>query len=85
MSSLASVGTPPRVVVGYRLAALAAVLLPLITALVSAGRWATRNPLTFAESGLEPAMLAALLVASALVPAAVFAAKPHVRSAMGWL
>jgi signal transduction histidine kinase len=83
VSSLASVGTPPRVVVGYRLAALAAVLLPLITALVSAGRWATRNPLTFAESDLEPAMLAVLLVASALVPAAVFAAKPHVRSAIG--
>jgi signal transduction histidine kinase len=77
------VGTPPRAVVGYRLAALAAVLLPLITALVSAGRWAARNPLTFAESGLDPAMLAVLLVASALVPAAVFAAKPHVRSTIG--
>jgi signal transduction histidine kinase len=77
------VGTPPRAVVGYRLAALAAVLLPLITALVSAGRWAARNPLTFAESGLDPAMLAVLLVASTLVPAAVFAAKPHVRSTIG--
>jgi signal transduction histidine kinase len=83
VSSRASVGTPPRAVVGYRLAAVVAVLLPLITALVSAGRWAARNPLTFAESGLDPAMLAVLLVASALVPAAVFAAKPHVRSTIG--
>jgi hypothetical protein len=55
------VETPRRAVVGYRLAALTVVLLPLVTALVSAGRWAARNPLTFAESGLEPAMLAVLL------------------------
>jgi signal transduction histidine kinase len=77
------VGTPPRAVVGYRLAALTAVLLPLVTALVSAGRWAAHNPVTFAESGLDPAMLAVLLVASALVPAAVLAAKPRARSAIG--
>jgi hypothetical protein len=77
------VETPRRAVVGYRLAALTVVLLPLVTALVSAGRWAARNPLTFAESGLEPAMLAVLLVASALVPAAVFADRPRVRSAIG--
>jgi signal transduction histidine kinase len=83
MSSQASVGTPPRAVVGYRLAALTAVLLPLVTALISAGRWAAHNPVTFAESGLDPAMLAVLLVASALVPAAVFAAKPRARSAIG--
>ena len=84
MSSQASVGTPPRAVVGYRLAALTAVLLPMATALVSAGRWAARNPLAFAESGLDPAMLAVLLFASALVPAAVFAARPRTRSAI-WL
>jgi signal transduction histidine kinase len=77
------VETPRRAVVGYRLAALSVVLLPLVTALVSAGRGAARNPLTFAESGLDPAMLAVLLVASALVPAAVFAARPRVRSAIG--
>ena len=83
MSSQASVGTPPRAVVGYRLAALTAVLLPMATALVSVGRWAARNPLAFAESGLDPAMLAVLLFASALVPAAVFAARPRTRSAIG--
>jgi signal transduction histidine kinase len=75
--------TPRRAVVGYRLAALTAVLLPSVTALVSAGRWATRNPLTFAESRLDPAMLAVLLLASALVPGAVFAARPRTRSAIG--
>ena len=83
VSSHVSVGTPPGAVVGYRLAALTAVLLPLVTVLVSAGRWAARNPVTFAESGLDSAMLAALLAASALVPAAVFAAKPRARSALG--
>jgi signal transduction histidine kinase len=77
------VETPRRAVVGYRLAALTVVLLPLVTALVSAGRWAARNPLTFAESGLEPATLAVLLAASALVPAAVFADRPRTRSAIG--
>jgi signal transduction histidine kinase len=77
------VGTQPKAVVGYRLAVLTAVLLPSVTALVSAGRWAAHNPVTFAESGLDPAMLAVLLVASALVPAAVLAAKPHARSAIG--
>jgi signal transduction histidine kinase len=83
VSSQTSVGMPPRAVIGYGLTVLAAVLLPLITALVSAGRWAARNPLTFAESRLDPAMLAVLLVAAALVPAAVFAARPHTRSAIG--
>jgi signal transduction histidine kinase len=77
------VETSRRAVVGYRLAALTAVMLPSVTALVLAGRWAARNPVTFAESGLDPAMLAVLLVASALVPAAVFATKPHTRSAIG--
>ncbi len=83
VSSQASVGMPPRAVVGYRLAALTAVLLPLLTAFMSAGRWAARNPLTFAESRLNPTMFAVLLVASALVPAAVFAARPRTRSAIG--
>ena len=83
VSSHVSVGTPPGAVVSYRLAALTAILLPLVTVLVSAGRWAARNPVTFAESGLDSAMLAALLVTSALVPAAVFAAKPRARSALG--
>jgi signal transduction histidine kinase len=85
VSSQASVGMPPRAVVGYRLATLTAVLLPLITALASAGRWAARNPLPFAESRLDPAMFAVLLVAAALVPAAAFAAGSRTRSAVGLL
>ena len=75
--------TQPRILAGYRLAALTAVLVPSITALVSAGRWGTRNPVTFAESRLDPAMLAFLLLASALVPVAVFAARPRTACALG--
>ena len=75
--------TQPRTLAGYRLAALTAVLVPSITALVSAGRWGTRNPVTFAESRLDPAMLAFLLLASALVPVAVFAARPRTACALG--
>jgi signal transduction histidine kinase len=75
--------TQPKTLAGYRLAALTAVLVPSITALVSAGRWGTRNPVSFAELGLDPAMLACLLLASALVPVAVFAARPRTACAVG--
>jgi len=83
VSSQESVVTQPKTLAGYRLAALTAVLVPSITALVSAGRWGTRNPVTFAESRLDAAMLAFLLLASALVPVAVFAARPRTACALG--
>jgi signal transduction histidine kinase len=83
VSSQASVVTPAKTLAGYRVAALIAVLVPSITALVSAGRWAARNAGAFAEANLDPAMLGLLLLTSALVPGAVFAARPRTGCAIG--
>lgn len=82
MSSQVSV-LPSRRSVGYWVAALTTVIVPAITVALSAGRWATQNPLTFAESQLSPAALALLLGAAALIPVGVFAGQPRTALVSG--
>lgn len=74
---------PPRRSVGYWVAAAITVVVPAVTVTVSAGRWASQYPWTFAESQLSPAVLTVLLGAATLIPVAVFAGPPRTPLAIG--
>ena len=63
---------PPRRSVGYWVAALSTAVVPAVTVTLSAGRWASQYPWTFAELQLSPAVLALLLGTASLIPVAVF-------------